>query len=221
MVYRLFLLILCAFSLAACNEGFRYNQAPLKLNKKLPIDPGNPSGPTNPNPPNTQPGPTDVSQVSTVNFGGNVAAFRVNTRITRIEIRSNGVHVEFDKQYGANRWPDVTPPGWEGPLQYTLWMVLKVNGQWYAAPGGHLWYDCPEWGGDITEPTQVSRNWFYGNSWGALSGYQPAHGEAMGFFVSSGNQRMVFGDESQSTVRERSEIVYIQLPSAPGAAFSF
>ena len=34
------------------------------------------------------------------------------------------IHFEFDKH---TSWPDVVPEGWNGPIQYTVWILLRVN----------------------------------------------------------------------------------------------
>ena len=60
---------------------------------------------------------------------------------------SNGVHVEFSKKQGAGRWPDFTPRGWDGPLQYTLGMVLSISGQLYASAPIEFWTGLDAAGG--------------------------------------------------------------------------
>ena len=62
-----------------------------------------------------------------------------------------GAHVEFTKQ---NVWPDVTPPGWSGPLQYTLWIVLNINGQWHASGCIEYWRGLYENGGSVSQYAQ-------------------------------------------------------------------
>src|SRR5262245_37359126 len=51
--------------------------------------------------------------------------------ITTIEFwRGAGIHFEFDKHAS---WPDVVPQGWDGPVQYTVWILLRIDGQWYGS----------------------------------------------------------------------------------------
>src|SRR5262245_6950936 len=51
--------------------------------------------------------------------------------INRIEfVPGAGIHFEFDRQ---DTWPNVTPPGWNAPIQYTVWILLKIDGQWYGS----------------------------------------------------------------------------------------
>ena len=63
-------------------------------------------------------------------------AGRATTTLTRLDLMPSGAHVEFDKQ---SSWPEVTPPGWAGGLQYTLWIVLNINGQWHASGCIEYW----------------------------------------------------------------------------------
>src|SRR5262245_5191909 len=65
--------------------------------------------------------------------GPDIASFTSTTKITHIDLGLNGVEVQFDKRQGPNRWPDNTTPGWQGPLQYSLGVVIQVNGQWVGS----------------------------------------------------------------------------------------
>src|SRR5207302_1181565 len=130
-----------------------------------------------------------------------------------LEFRAQGIHVEFSKRDGAGRWPDITPPGWDGSLQYTLGMALKVNGKWYASAPIQLWYGLDQSGGD---PGHYADNWFYDpNRWAPMTGHQPAVGEQIGIFVVAGNVRNVT-DGSQSPAQERSNIVLLPMPDSSG-----
>ena len=59
----------------------------------------------------------------------------------------SGAHVVFDRQ---SSWPEVVPPGWSGGLQYTLWIVLNINGQWHASGCIEYWRGLYESGGPVT-----------------------------------------------------------------------
>jgi hypothetical protein len=74
------------------------------------------------------------------------------TRITLLEFKGgpeevSGIRVEFSKKNGPGRWPDVVPPGWAGPLQYCLGMVLKIDGKYYADAPVQMWNDRERGGG--------------------------------------------------------------------------
>lgn len=145
--------------------------------------------------------------------------------ITKLSLTQTGIFVEFTKK---NEWPDVTVKGWDGPLRYSLGVVLKIRGQWYAGAPIECWWrpDYIEFGGPIqnrnmdgTGIGQIARNWFYAAPipatyrWDEMAGYQPAPGEEFGFFVVAGSVR-----NSTYAVYERSAIVKIQMPAGDAAA---
>ena len=162
----------------------------------------------------------DLRQVSLFDNPSDVADWPITTRITKVDIRPSGVHLEFDKQDGPNRWPDIVPPGWDGPLQYTVGLVMNVNGTWCGSAAIQYWYGLFESGGNIAEVGQIPKNWYYDGRWGCLQGYQPRQGEQIGVFVVAGNARGV-RDGSQSPKRERSNIVLLNLPGPAGATFTY
>jgi len=124
-----------------------------------------------------------------------------------------GVNVEFTTK---GTWPDYTPPGWDGPLQYTVWAVVNVNGRWYTSGFIQMWRGRPSTGAPIL--SEFARNWAYDSRWGPMMGYQPRAGEQMGFFVSAGNARGVSGVTSR---RERSNVVLVSLPGGDSGSFPF
>lgn len=145
--------------------------------------------------------------------GPNIGAWPITTRITRLELRLTGVHVEFSKQDGPGRWPDAITPGWAGPLEYSLGLVLRVNGRWYAAAPIELWHDLQESGGPIQAPDQIRTNWFYDARWSPLDTHQPVAGEELGLFVCAGDAR-----NNANPVKERSQIVRFRLPEPNSTA---
>ncbi len=152
-----------------------------------------------------------VDQVKVVN-SPNVLSWPVTTTITRLELRSTGVHAEFTKQ---NDWPNVTPPGWQGPLQYTLWLFLNIGGDWYASGIIQFWRGLDVNGGDVTANNQIALNWVYDDRWGPMVKHQPAVGERVGFMVSAGNAR----GQDDHVVAERSNIVEIGFPATAGTVY--
>ncbi len=168
----------------------------------------------------------------------NLADWAVTTTITDVEFQymgTDGVHVTFDKQDGPGSWPDVTPPGWSGSLEYTLGFAEYIGGQWYASAAIQFWRGLPASGGNVAQdvPTggqcstfgygstcQVAQNWYYDSRWGNLAGYQPKTGEMIGVFVVAGNVRGVT-DGSQSPVQERSNVVLVPMPDLSGAQYTF
>ncbi len=162
----------------------------------------------------------DLSEASVYNSPANIASWPDTTAITALAVTTAGIQVTFAKSSGLDRWPDVTPPGWSGPLQYTLWLALSIDGQWDTSGIIQFWFGLPASGGDVTQNDQIALNWVYDSRWGPMEGHQPAVGELVGFFVVAGNERGVT-DASQAPVMERSNIVVIPFPAAAGVSFLF
>jgi hypothetical protein len=159
-----------------------------------------------------------LSSATILNSPRDLARWPVTTAISLIDIRSNGVHAEFSKRNGPGRWPDFTPPGWDGPLQYTLGMLMNIGGQWYASAPVEFWFGLDYAGGP---PSQYAQNWFYDpGRWAPMTYHQPQVGEQIGFFVCAGDCRNT-SDGSKSPVKERSNVVIVSMPSDGGATFRF
>jgi hypothetical protein len=160
----------------------------------------------------------DLSRATILNSPLNLASWPITTPITAVDIRPNGVHVDFSKQSGTDRWPDITPPGWDGPLQWTLGMVLNIGGRWYASAPIEFWYGLQESGGP---PQDYALNWFYDpGRWAPMTYHQPAVGETIGFFACAGDCRNNTAG-SLSPVKERSNVVLVTMPGSGGARFTF
>jgi hypothetical protein len=160
----------------------------------------------------------DLHGATILNSPRDIANWPITTTIDRLDVNSGGFRVEFSKKDGGGRWPDVTPPGWDGPLQYTLGMVLNIGGRWYASAAIEFWYGLDRSGG---APSQVTTNWFYDPiRWNPMTYHQPAVGEQVGFYVCEGDCRNNL-DGSLSPLRERSNVVVVPYPSDGGAAYSF
>jgi hypothetical protein len=144
--------------------------------------------------------------------GGDVANWPVTTQIRVIDANFGGFFVDFDAK---NRWPEVVPPGWDGGIQYTLWCVMNINGQWITAGGVEFWKGLARQGGP---PSRISGNWYYSPAvWGELASHQPAPGEMVGFFVTAGDQRA----KDVRAVTERSNVVMLPFPSDGGGYYPF
>src|SRR5260221_4827246 len=133
--------------------------------------------------------------------------------ITKVEFwRSAGIHFEFDKH---TSWPDVVPDGWNGPIQYTVWILLNLEGRWYGSGIIECWRDRQSTDdADVTQNNQIARNWLYDSRWGPMQGHQPLPGERVGFMLTAGDAR----GKDVHGVAERSRIVEIAWPAASGSA---
>ena len=169
------------------------------------------------------PGEMDLHQAMLFDNPPGLADWPETTKLTTVDFTADGVHVEFSKLEGPERWPDIVPPGWEGPLQYTLGMAECIDGQWYASAAIQYWYGLAASGGNVAQDDQVAVNWYYdAGRWGPLAGRQPATGETIGIFVVAGNARAVHeNDPLNSPVMERSNVVLVPMPGARGASHKF
>jgi hypothetical protein len=175
-----------------------------------------------PPPPSPGPGPVGPAANDAINLGTaavynsppDIASWPATATITRLDMSgSAGLSFQFTAQ---NRWPDVVPPGWNGPLQYTVWAVVNINGRWNTSGFIQMWRGRPSTGAPIL--AEFARNWAYDSRWGPMAGYQPHAGEQMGFFLSAGNAR---GETGVSSVRERTNVVVVALPPGDNGSFSF
>jgi hypothetical protein len=166
--------------------------------------------------------------------GGNVAAMRETTKITRVVVDEKGVVLTFDKgalpvTRGGSGWPDTcvpfencTEPGIDmGALQYSVGFVLPVNGQLFGSAPIESWYERDHSGtGMITDQTttctngvgQFQCNFYYDGRWPNLRQVRPAPGDEVGVFVLAGDAR-----NGYVPLQERSNIVTFKLP-APGGS---
>jgi len=164
---------------------------------------------------------------SAIIIGGSptdVASWPATGQITQLTMsRPAGLAFEFTTH---NTWPDYTPPGWNGPIEYTVWAMVKINGQWYASGFIQMWRDRPSTGAPLTQLvsstcgtiTNWQANWADCRGlWGIMHTYAPKPGDQMGFFLTAGNQRLTDGH----IVRERTNVVSVTLPVNDTGVFTF
>ncbi|HEY3886260.1 MAG TPA: hypothetical protein VGL62_13675 [Vicinamibacterales bacterium] len=156
----------------------------------------------------------NLGSAQVYNSPGDIASWAVTGKITQLAMSpSSGLTFQFTT---SGSWPDYTPPGWDGPLQYTVWAVVNINGTWYTSGFIQMWRDRGSTGGPIL--TNFANNWAYDARWGPMQGYQPHAGEQMGFFLSAGNAR---GEGGVTSVRERTNVVVVSLPAGDSGIFNF
>jgi len=137
----------------------------------------------------------------------NSTLWPITTNLTRLDLFDNGVNPYFDKK---EIWPEVVPPGWSGPLTFTLWIFLKINDKWIGSGIIQFWRGLQFSGGAVYSARQIALNWVYDARWQPMTGHQPLMGEQVGFMVSAGNAR----NQDNHAVEERSQIVTVPFPSA-------
>jgi hypothetical protein len=156
----------------------------------------------------------DIHQITVVG-SVDVRDWPATAKIRVLDFSSSGVAIDFTKKEGPGRWPDVVPNGWDGPIQYTVWMVVNHGGRLYTAGGVEFWHGLGRSGGP---PSQFANNWYYNPQlWAPLTFHQPGVGEQVGFFVTAGDQRA----KDAHIVAERSNIVVISFPSDSGGYYPF
>lgn len=166
-----------------------------------------------PGPPSGGPAPNDAINLhaAVIHNSPDVSNWAVTTSLSRLDLTPSGAHVVFDKQ---SSWPEVVPPGWTGGIQYTLWIVLNINGQWHASGCIEYWRGLDRNGGP---PSEYAMNWYYDAiRWGEMVGHQPQPGETVGFLVTAGDAR----NNGDALVHERSNVVFVPFP-ADTAVFTF
>jgi hypothetical protein len=162
--------------------------------------------------------PFDMRSAVIRNSPRDLGFWREGATITSVTFTGAAILVDFDRRNGGNRWPDVTPPGWAGGLQYTLGACLDINTQWYCSAPVEFWH-----GRDLEAsgpPHLLAINWFYDPArWAPMTGHQPTEGETVGWFVCEGDCRNNV-EGSSSPLKERSNVVL--LPFTYGfAGYSF
>jgi hypothetical protein len=148
-----------------------------------------------------------------------VSGWRQTATITSLTFDGSSTAVSFTKQWGPDRWPDVVPPGWAGPLQYTLWLCLQINGQWTCSGFVQFWYGRNESGSPAQPdvPSVYHLNYYYSSRWRPMDTHGPiTPGERIGFLVTSGNARDSVGPYGPM---ERSNVVVI--PATDRGTFTF
>lgn len=174
------------------------------------VPPPPPDGPTGPAPNDS----IDLNQAAVYNSPGDIARWPVTSTIHSLSMSSSaGLSFEFSTKQS---WPDYTPPGWDGALQYTVWAVVNINGKWNTSGFVQMWRGRPSTGGPILSDFAI--NWAYDGRWGPMAGYQPHVGEQMGFFLSAGNAR---NEPGVTSLRERSNVVVVALPPNDNGFFPF
>ena len=164
------------------------------------------------------PAPNDainLNQVGVYNSPADIASWPATATISRITMSAPTAGLSFSFS-AENTWPNIAPPGFSGGIQYTVWAVVRVNGQWYTSGFIEMWQGRPSTGGPIL--AEFAANWAYDARWGPMAGHQPQPGEQMGFFLSAGDAR---GRGEPTSVRERTNVVVISLPAGDSGTFGF
>jgi len=148
-----------------------------------------------------------------------VTAWPQTATITRLTFGNGQTSVDFTKKNGPGRWPDIRPAGWDGDIQYTLWLCLQTP-QWTCSAFIEFWNSRPASGSpaDPDVPSRYHANWYYAERWSPLFGHGPIKpGESIAFLVTSGDARDSKGPYGPS---ERSNVVVVQATDNGDFAFA-
>lgn len=213
---------LLVFVLASTACGAKWEKGGSSGNPGAPSSGASSGGTTSPNPvPTPAPSTTNAEQVlascTVSNSPKDIASWPITTTITKIIMRSSGdpnagLEFFFDKR---TSWPNYTPPGWTGPLNYTVWAGVKIGTTWHCSGIIQFWSSRVSTGAPIL---QYWRDWAYDARWGQMMNYYPVAGDEMIFCVSAGDAR---GNGGVTSVRERSNCVTVKLPAGDTGTFTF
>lgn len=142
----------------------------------------------------------EIDNLNIVGGSPDVKTWSPTARITRLEFTQGDFLVTLDDI--GNNWPEDIPPGWDGGVQFTLWVV--ING--YTTGCIEFWKGRAGVGGPFAKAAQ---DWYYFAS--EFQGHQPQEGEKVGFFVTQGDARR----KDVHSKAERSEIVWVLIPGGP------
>jgi hypothetical protein len=145
--------------------------------------------------------PFDMRNAAIWDNPSDLGSWAETANITRVDLSSGRIVVDFDKRASPDRWPDVGFGG--GSIEYTLGVCLNINGTWNCSAVVQFWFGRElEAGGDVNN---MAGQWFYDTRWGAMQGHQPAPGEVVGWFVAAGNLR----DSGNVITKERSKVLFL------------
>jgi hypothetical protein len=153
---------------------------------------------------------TDMFDLSTAQIVGapDARSWPITTALTQVSFDGSTTRVDFDRKDGPDRWPDITPAGWDGPLQYTIWLFLRIDGRWIGSGFVQMWHGRDGSGSraDADIPSKYHQNWFYDQRWRPMDGHGPIQpGEQIGFMVTAGNARNNQGPNGE----QRSNVVLL------------
>lgn len=158
-------------------------------------------------------------QTAVLHSSFDVRGFAPTVTLTAIEFkRGTGIWPIFTPRPAP--WPSQVPPGWDGPIQYTLWAFVQVGGVWHGGAMLEFWADRDHTGANWLEPApdgpnaglnNWQANWAYESRrpfLGAMCDYVPQAGDLVGFMLTAGDCRSPI---AMPTVSERTNTIIVPL----------
>jgi hypothetical protein len=169
--------------------------------------------------------PPDALDLGTVKaVGYDVRGYTPTVTLSEIVFsRSGGVEPRYDSGTANQRWRDIVPPGWSGPLQFGLIAFVRVNGNWVGGPVHSFWSNrngagrkdtgahplLPPPPGTSDKANNWQAHWAYAaDRWGEMASYVPRQGDKIAFMLAAGSLRP---GEVAITVAERSNVLLCDL----------
>lgn len=154
--------------------------------------------------------------------GPDISNWPETATITHVEFQSGNFIVRHSKESGPGAWGGAHVPGWgnidkggtdPGNIQWTLWVVIPVNGQ--MVTGGCIGF----WPGQdkgVGGPfSDGARNWWYQIA--GMAGHQPGPGELIGVIAVAGYDRLA----DVELLQERSNVCYVTVPQNDTGVYDF
>ncbi len=133
-----------------------------------------------------------------------IAGWPETAKITSVDFSTGHMLVEFNRRTGPNAWPENASASF-GPIQYTLGMCFRLDGQWHCSAPTRFWV-----GRDLEasgRQSEIPDTWYYDPArWGPMTGHLPAQGELVAFWVGQGNLRA----GTVATNQERSNFALVR-----------
>lgn len=164
---------------------------------------------TNPSPSTPEPVPAspgvgggdqiDLSDYAVVGGSPDVRSWPITTSLSIVSLEP-----AITPAFPDPGWPDVVPPGFEGPIQYTVWAVVPALRVMVGII--EMWRGRENCGNNDAGNVryQLAQNWWYYVP--ELAGYLPSPGEQIGFLVTPGDARMGKGP---FPLAQRSNVVVV------------
>jgi hypothetical protein len=149
----------------------------------------------------------DPDDIEVTGGSPNVLGWPITATITGVQLAPQEVSVAAS---GTTPWPHVTPEGWASGIQYTLWIVVRRDGQWRTTGSIEFWATRTGTGSPLS--SGLKDWWYYAPEIG-----QPQPGDTVGLFIAAGDQRR----KDLRSVEQRSNIVTFTVPPNDSGTFTF
>jgi hypothetical protein len=133
-----------------------------------------------------------------------IASWPETAKITSVDFSTGHMLVDFNRRTGPNAWPENASAAF-GPIQYTLGMCFRIDGQWHCSAPTRFWIGRELENSGPSD--RIADFWYYDPArWGPMALRQPAPGELVAFWVGQGNLR----NGTVTTNEERSNFALVR-----------